>query len=162
MMPTRRQKLDDSVKLLLVIMSILYSTAFALQLKTASSPPNGLFVFPLTAVIAYALGNLASGNRETLLKTFSVYFLTFSLGYFVLVIISTPSAPLIGFAEYVFYVIGLMLLSLFTSIGSVTYTDGNLNFFRSLEGFILLFAEIAITILVVSVMVAIFAIVALT
>lgn len=155
MIATHRQKLDDSVKLLLVMMSILYTTAFALRLKTDASPPNQFFIFPMVSVLPFAIGNLLDGNIELLLKSFSIYFLTFSLGFFSLVILSIPSAPLINAWTYSILAVGLMLIALFFSVISVIYVNGNLLPFKSREGFILLVSEVILTLLVASVMIAV-------
>jgi hypothetical protein len=150
-----KQKLDDSVKLLLVVMSILYTTAFALRLKTDVSPPNQFFIFPMVSVVPFAVGNLLEGDIEMLLKSFSIYFLTFSLGFFSLVILSIPSAPLISVLTYSILAVCLMLSSLFFSVTSVIYVNGNLLPFKSRGGFILLASEVIVTLLVASVMIAV-------
>ncbi len=142
--PNRKAKLDDTIRLLIVVMSILYTTAYGIETKSNPSS-SGLFAFPVVAIALYAFANLATGSKELLGKNIGIYFMTYSIGQLLLIPIFSSPSSLLDFRKYFLSAAVVMILAAFFSVLSVRYVNGNFRLFRTRPGWTILFFELLLS-----------------
>lgn len=149
----RKAKLDDTVKLLLVLMSILYTTSYGIERITNPSNSTGLFWFPIVAIGFYAFANLGSGKWEQLGKSFGIYFMIYSIGQLMLIPIFTSPSSLLDFKKYFLSAATVMIFAAVFSGLSVRYVNGNFRLFRTLPGWTVFFFEAVLSLSVAFILV---------